>query len=463
MEEKQYYRILGIPRDANLKDIKKAYQALSKKYSPGKNPGNEDWAEKRKLDVVEAYDILSNPETRAQYDEKSKIQVITPAPIINIKNSTLPVRPARRRVAPQNKKSRTDEKEGESKLQKEREAKNRRRNTILTISGIVSIVLVVVLVFYLITYVLPFQKPIATVDGESVTMGYFIRRVMMASSSSTSTATNSDWTTLQSVINEILVTHDAPNHVNTVTEAEIDQFMRTTAQGDATSITDVEYANWLRQELNLSQLTEKQFRDLFKSQLYQTRMYNYLSANVSDTVPQVHMYYILVTTYDEALAAKARIDAGEDFAIVAKEVSTDATKTNGGDVGWSPPTLLSASVQTAITNLEIGKCSEPIAMTSSSDTSSTDASSYALVMISEKSDAMVVTSDQLAGLKSVAYNTWLEQLQSAKSITFHGIHNKYLDTETFTWVDYQVARLQKGLATTTTTETTTSATTAGGQ
>jgi|GEM_PF-3284927 len=458
MEEKQYYRILGIPRDASSKDIKKTYQALSKKYSPGKNPGNEDWAEKRKLEIVEAYDILSNPETRAQYDETTKIQVITPAPIINIKNSALPVRPARQRVTPQNKKSRTEEKQGESKFQKEMEAKKKRRNTLLSVSGIVSIVLVVVLVFYLITYVLPFQKPIATVDGETVTMSYFIRRVMMNTS-------GSDWETLQAVINEILVSHEAPNYVNTVTEAEIDQFMRTTAQGDATSFTDLEYADWLRQQLNLSQLTEQQFRGLFRDQLYQTRIYNYLAANVSDTVPQIHMYYILVSTYDEATAAKARIDSGEDFSIIAKEVSIDSTKTNGGDVGWSPPALLSSSVQTAITSLEIGKCSEPIAMSSSSSTtSSSDATSYALVMISEKSDAMVVTSDQLDGLKTVAYNNWVTQLQSAKSITFHGIHNKYLDTETFTWIDYQVARLQKGLAaTTSTTEATTSATTAGGQ
>jgi hypothetical protein len=70
----------------------------------------------------------------------------------------------------------------------------------------------------------------------------------------------------------------------------------------------------------------------------------------------------------------------------------------------------------------------------------------------------------LSGLKSLAYNNWLNKLQTSKSIAFHGLHNQYLDSETFSWVDYQVARLRKGLATpTTTTDTATTTATTGGQ
>ncbi len=65
---KDYYEILGVDRKAAQADIKKAYRKLARKYHPDVNPGNAD-AEARFKEIHEAYRVLSNKETRKQYDQ----------------------------------------------------------------------------------------------------------------------------------------------------------------------------------------------------------------------------------------------------------------------------------------------------------------------------------------------------------------------------------------------------------
>ena len=68
MAEKSYYEILGVSRDANEDDIKKAYRKLARKYHPDLNPNDKE-AEKKFKEVNEANEVLSNPENRKKYDE----------------------------------------------------------------------------------------------------------------------------------------------------------------------------------------------------------------------------------------------------------------------------------------------------------------------------------------------------------------------------------------------------------
>ena len=65
---KDYYQILGVSKTATDAELKKAYRKLAVKYHPDKNPGDKSAEEKFK-EVSEAYDVLSDPKKRAQYDQ----------------------------------------------------------------------------------------------------------------------------------------------------------------------------------------------------------------------------------------------------------------------------------------------------------------------------------------------------------------------------------------------------------
>jgi molecular chaperone DnaJ len=64
---KDYYKILGVERNASDEDIKKAYRKMAMQYHPDKNPNNPE-AESKFKDAAEAYDVLSTPDKKSNYD-----------------------------------------------------------------------------------------------------------------------------------------------------------------------------------------------------------------------------------------------------------------------------------------------------------------------------------------------------------------------------------------------------------
>jgi molecular chaperone DnaJ len=66
--EKDYYKVLGVPKDATEAEIKKAYRKLAREYHPDANKGNAK-AEERFKEISEAADVLGDPKKRKEYDE----------------------------------------------------------------------------------------------------------------------------------------------------------------------------------------------------------------------------------------------------------------------------------------------------------------------------------------------------------------------------------------------------------
>ncbi|WP_456399144.1 molecular chaperone DnaJ [Mesoaciditoga sp.] len=69
MAKKDYYEVLGVPRNASSEEIKKAYKELVKKWHPDLHKEDKEEAEEKFKEIREAYEVLSDPQKRAQYDK----------------------------------------------------------------------------------------------------------------------------------------------------------------------------------------------------------------------------------------------------------------------------------------------------------------------------------------------------------------------------------------------------------
>ena len=67
-EKRDYYEVLGVSKTATPEELKKAYRKLALQYHPDRNPGDKEAEEKFK-EAAEAYEVLSNPDKRARYDQ----------------------------------------------------------------------------------------------------------------------------------------------------------------------------------------------------------------------------------------------------------------------------------------------------------------------------------------------------------------------------------------------------------
>src|SRR5215471_9891435 len=65
---KDYYKILGVPKTANAKEVKSAYRKLAREWHPDVNPTRKKQAEEKFKDISEAYEVLGDAEKRKTYD-----------------------------------------------------------------------------------------------------------------------------------------------------------------------------------------------------------------------------------------------------------------------------------------------------------------------------------------------------------------------------------------------------------
>ncbi|MBI2063777.1 MAG: DnaJ domain-containing protein [Candidatus Yanofskybacteria bacterium] len=91
-KKKDYYEVLGVPKNADAGTLKHAYRELAKKYHPDLNP-NDRVAEEKFKKLTEAYDVLSDPRKRQSYDNTSRATAVPPRPNPEGNKRTQPVTP----------------------------------------------------------------------------------------------------------------------------------------------------------------------------------------------------------------------------------------------------------------------------------------------------------------------------------------------------------------------------------
>ncbi len=109
------------------------------------------------------------------------------------------------------------------------------------------------------------------------------------------------------------------------------------------------------------QRVAEMWNEAFRISLLRGKLIDALGFETDETKTLVHAAHILVETEEEARAALERIRAGEDFAVVAAEVSTDTTNAyKGGDLGWFGRGQMVEPFEEAAFSLEPGEVSEPV-------------------------------------------------------------------------------------------------------
>ena len=282
--------------------------------------------------------------------------------------------------------------------------------------------------------VAPFRMVVLRVDDDvQVRMRYFLRRVAAARTPALEM--------LNVITREELILKAAaqPPYNIEVTDQDVDTFLRTVARAGGDSITDAEYREWYRQQLNETGFSDTEFRGLMLRNLIAQRLAEYLSERVETVAEQVLLQLIVFVDAQAARVAGARLDAGEVFADLARELNTDERlQRSGGEWGWFPRAGLPDTLATlAFDQLAVGGHGGPVPMAQTGG-----GTAFAIIRVADRVAAREVTGDALEATRAGAIDRWFASEYAFHRVSFHGFNNGY-DSETDAWVTWQLQRMRR--------------------
>ena len=154
-------------------------------------------------------------------------------------------------------------------------------------------------------------------------------------------------------------------------------------------------------------LTEKQYRQLFETELLRTKLFDAVTADTPRVEEEVWARHILVQDEATAKTVIDRLNNGEDFAKLAEELSQDTgTATKGGDLGWFGKGQMVPEFETAAFSLKDGEISEPIQ------------SNFGWHIIQTLGHAnLPLTASQYQQARQTAFNDFLKKLRDDSDVT----------------------------------------------
>ncbi len=259
----------------------------------------------------------------------------------------------------------------------------------------------------------PVQEPLAAlVNGEAIPLAEFERQLaryetsMIASGLDASTpegeaafAQGRQWV-LDLMIEQALIEQSAIAAGVTVSDSEVDE----TVASIRDEVGEEAFSDWLDQEgIGLEEM-----RDQLRSDMLATAMANRIAEAVPPQAEHVHARHIVVGTEEEARRILSQLQAGGDFAALARMHSQDlSTRDLGGDLGVFPlGVLTSEEVEVAVFALQPGQIGDVVE----------SELGYHVVQVVERFPDRPVEEENLRLLRDQAVRDWLEQLRATAEI-----------------------------------------------
>jgi parvulin-like peptidyl-prolyl isomerase len=206
---------------------------------------------------------------------------------------------------------------------------------------------------------------------------------------------------LDSMIEQVLIKQAAAKEGMAISEEELEATIQESIEEGGGQAS---FEEWLQ----VSDLTYEDFREEIRFQLLALTIFDRVTSSVLATAEQVHARHILVETEGEAQAILTKLQAGEDFADLARQLSQDEnTKEAGGDLGFFPRGLLiSPEVEEAAFALLPGQISGVVH----------SQFGYHIVQVLEKVPDYPLPPELLNSLKEQAFARWMQEQWDSATI-----------------------------------------------
>jgi foldase protein PrsA len=273
-------------------------------------------------------------------------------------------------------------------------------------------------------------SPIIIVNDETINMDYLIRRMKYVEK------TNDVLAMLESLTEEEFIRQGASRYNIEVTPDEIDEMLRGIARGENETISESEFKEWYRNALNETQLSDTEYRERLRTNLLAYQLHEYLALRVPTAAEQIHLYVIFMSSFKDTDAAITRIEDGEDFSELARELSIDeGTAEQGGDAGWWPVGGgLHLNIEwVAFDVLEVGQVSDPILIDE-------DGQIYAICMVTERQSTREIEEEKLEIIKNGILQEWLYNEWDTVDYRWLSLDGGDFDTYTVQWIGLQLLK-----------------------
>jgi hypothetical protein len=336
---------------------------------------------------------------------------------------------------------------------------NTKRRNIITAAAIALVVLLVAFFAYYMIVIAPKQRVLVTIGTQDIQTGYFLKRVVANPSRDVAS-------TLQGLEGEYIIMQQASSlGVAPVTDAAIDDYLKTEAKSQYPDLTTDQYNKWFKDQLTTTGLSASEYRVVASREILRDRVTDALSTTIPATIKQYHVWAINFPTQSAAAAAKTKLDSGTDFGTIA----TAQGYTNNGDQGFWPLAALPAQLADTVQTIDLNKVSDPITFTqASSTTAGATTTSYVLLKVTETKDNMTITDVQKTTLKNNALLNWLSNQLTGYSITIHDLNGvtatgstATFDTLTLSYLNSEASKIIAKLPVSTETTDTATTTTTG--